>query len=87
MSQVEIIKFLQKQTEPVPRRIIIENLIGEMNQRTIERALKQLIEFNEVLWKEIDRFHAAQFSPGAKRKIKLYYINRHSINKITCSNF
>lgn len=73
--QEDIIKLLEKQTEPLPGKKIA-NLLNESPEKVF-RSLKKLIKAKEVYYKRIEILQARKIKgyEKIKRPMNLYYIN------------
>lgn len=76
IGQAELIKLLEKHGKPMPCKLIIENLIGEMNRITIMHAIRTLIKSKEIGFIQIDYIKAKKYSPNSKRCLKLYFVKK-----------
>jgi len=70
MVQGDIVAILKKEKRPMARGEIAEKIGALPNN--VSRALKILVHYGEVKFKEIDR-HEAKKLCGARRRIKLYF--------------
>jgi hypothetical protein len=71
MGQEEIIKLLEEEGKPLSRGEI--SLALNKEAKYISTLLKQLLKYNEVRAKEIDKDKALK-NYHCKRKMRLYFI-------------
>lgn len=71
MSQSEILELLEKTDEPLSLGEIAK-ILG-VNPKKLPAQIKKMLKYNEIKFKEIDRFLAME-KYNCKRRMRIYYV-------------